>query len=60
MEDRIKALEAKLEQTKAKLFIAISALTDIANWDDDLDDEWGDPGEYASEVLEKITSDNLD
>lgn len=55
MEDKIKALEANLEQTKAKLKVAVKALQDIKKWDDDLEDEWGDPGERANSALEKIS-----
>ena len=54
MENKIKALEANLEQTKAKLKVAIKALQDVKKWDDDLEDEWGDPGERANSALEKI------
>jgi len=54
MEDKIKALEANLEQTKAKLQIAIIALQDIKKWDNDSDYEWGDPGVRARRALEKI------
>jgi hypothetical protein len=54
MEDKIKALEANLEQTKSKLQVAEKALNDIVKWDDDLEDEWGDPGERANFALEKI------
>ena len=54
MEDKIKALEANLEQTKAKLHVAVKALEDVKKWDDDLEDEWGDTGERASRALEKI------
>ena len=54
MENKIKALEVNLEQTKAKLKVAIKALQDVKKWDDDLEDEWGDPGERANSALEKI------
>jgi hypothetical protein len=47
MEDKIKALEAKLS-------IAIKALEDIENWNDDLEDEWEDQGNRAIQALEKI------
>lgn len=47
MEDKIKTLEAKL-------IVAIKALEDIKNWDDDLEDEWEDQGYRASQALEKI------
>jgi len=54
MEEKIKALEANLEQTKAKLHVAVKALEDVKKWDDDLEYEWGDPGERASRALDKI------
>lgn len=37
-----------------KMQIAINALQDIKNWDDDLEDEWDDPGVRASDALDKI------
>lgn len=40
--------------TKKKLDIAIDALANIMNWDDDLEDEWGDPGYRAKEALKEI------
>ena len=54
MEDKIKALEANLEQTKAKLKVAVKALEDVKKWDDDLEDEWVYPWERANSALEKI------
>lgn len=39
-----------------KLSIAEKALTDIRNWDDDLEDEYADQGYRAIEALEKIQS----
>jgi hypothetical protein len=38
----------------SKMQLAIKALKDIKNWDDDLEDEWGDPGERAKDALDKI------
>jgi len=60
MEDKIKAflflraIKANLEQTKAKLHVAVKALEDVKKWDDDLEYEWGDPRERANRALEKI------
>jgi hypothetical protein len=52
--DFIEKREANLEQTKSKLLVAVKALQDVKKWDDDLEDEWGDPGERAGRALEKI------
>jgi len=41
----IKSIELTIELT--------NALKDIKNWDEDLEDEWGDAGERASEALNK-------
>lgn len=47
-----------IELLRQKLAKAKKALEDIKKWDDDLEDEWGDPGERASRALEAI--DKLD
>lgn len=44
----------ELNQSNKKLKIAIKALKNIKNWDDDLEDEYGDPGLCAKEALSKI------
>jgi len=47
-------LTQALELTKSKLKLAEQALEDIIKWDDDLEDEWGDPANRANSALEKI------
>jgi hypothetical protein len=49
-----KKLTQALELAKSKLKVAEQALNDITKWDDDLEDEYGDPGERASSALKKI------
>jgi len=49
-----KELKQALELAKSKLKVAGQALNDIVKWDDDLEYEWGDPGERANFALEKI------
>jgi len=46
--------QEQIEILKQKLRVAEKALNDIMKWDDDLEDEWGDPGERANAALEKI------
>jgi hypothetical protein len=43
---------------KERLQKAIKALKMIANWNDDLEDEWGDPGEAANHALRQILKNN--
>jgi len=50
----LEELTQALELAKSKLKVAEQALNDIIKWDDDLEDEWGDPGERANSALEKI------
>ena len=54
MSKEVEQLKQALELAKAKLQVAEKALNDIVKWDDDLEDEWGDPGERANSALEKI------
>ena len=54
MSKEIKNLKTALELAKSKLQVAEKALNDIVKWDDDLEDEWGGPGERANSALEKI------
>ncbi len=54
MSKEIENLRQALELAKQKLQIANKALDDIMKWDDDLEDEWGDPGNRANSALEKI------
>ena len=51
--------QEQIEILKQKLRVAEKALNDIMKWDDDLEDEWGDPGERANAALEKIMIINL-
>lgn len=44
-------LLADNEILQKKLAIAMAALIDIMNWSESLEDEWGDPGERATEAL---------
>lgn len=46
--------QEQIETLKQKLRVAEQALNDIAKWDDDLEDEWGDPNHRANSALEKI------
>ena len=54
MSKEIENYKTALELAKSKLQVAEKALNDIVKWDDDLEDEWGDPGERANAALEKI------
>jgi len=47
-------LTQALELAESKLKVAEQALNDIIKWDDDLEEEWGDPGHRANTALEKI------
>ena len=51
---KIKALEANLEQTKAKLKVAVEALEKIKKWDEGKDEEWLDFQGITNSALEKI------
>jgi hypothetical protein len=54
MTKEIENLKTALELAKSKLQVAEKALNDIVRWDDDLEDEWGDPGNCANSALEKM------
>ena len=54
MSKEIENLKTALELVKSKLQVAEKALNDIVRWDDDLEDEWGDPGNRANSALEKM------
>jgi hypothetical protein len=54
MQDKIKALEANLEQTKNKLKIAVAALEKIKAWDEAKADKWLDFQGITNKALEKI------
>ena len=54
MSKEVENLKQALELSKSKLQVAEKALNDIVKWDDDLEDEWGDPRERANSALEKI------
>ena len=54
MSKEIENLKTALELAKSKLQVAEKALNDIVRWDDDLDDEWVDPGNRANSALEKM------
>ena len=54
MSKEVENLKTALELAKSKLQVAEKALNDIVRWDDDLDDEWGDPGNRANSALEKM------
>jgi hypothetical protein len=54
MSKEIENLKTALELAKSKLQVAEKALNDIVRWDDDLEDEWGDPGNRANSALEKM------
>ena len=51
---QIQDLMANCQLLRQKLQIAENALNDIQLWSDDMEDEWGDPGERANAALEKI------
>lgn len=44
-------MEKALEKEKEQITQLIDALEDIKNWDDDLEEEWGDCGERARFTL---------
>lgn len=54
MSKEVENLKTALELAKSKLQVAEKALNDIVRWDDDLEDEWGDPGNRANYALEKM------
>jgi hypothetical protein len=54
MSKEVENLKQALELSKSKLRVAEQALNDIVRWDDDLEDEWGDPGHRANSALEKM------
>ena len=54
MSKEVEQLKQALELAKLKLQVAEKSLNDIVKWDDDLEDEWGDPAERANAALEKI------
>ena len=54
MSKEVENLKQALELYKSKLKVAEQALNDIVRWDDNLEDEWGDPGSRANSALEKI------
>ena len=54
MSKEVEQLKQALDLAKSKLQVAEKALNDIVKWDDDLEDEWGDPVERASRCLEKL------
>lgn len=54
MSKEIESYKTALELAKSKLQVAEKALNDIVKWDDDLEDEWGDPGNRANSALEKM------
>lgn len=54
MSKEVENLKTTLELAKSKLQVAEKALNDIVRWDDDLEDEWGDPGNRANSALEKM------
>jgi len=47
-------LQKNIGQLESKLKIAEKALNEIVKFDEDLEDEYGDPGELANSALEKI------
>lgn len=53
---RVERLEEELKTSVEKVRIAKKALKDIASWDDDLEEEWEDPGYRAIEALKTIKS----
>ena len=50
----VKILEQKVAILEKQLFIAVNALEDVIIWNEDLEDEWGDPGERAQEAKRQI------
>jgi hypothetical protein len=54
IKNNYEALRTNIEFMRKKLEIAEMALNDIARWDEDLEDEWGDPGVRALHCLEKL------
>lgn len=54
MSKEVENFKKALELAKSKLQVAEKALNDIVKWDEDIEDEWVDPGERANAALEKI------
>lgn len=53
------ALESRVKLLEKKLNIAEKALSDIAKWNDDLDEEWDDTGNRASTALKTMAFTNI-
>jgi hypothetical protein len=53
--DDFDSMLSDIEYLTEMLNIAKVALNDIANWNDDLINEWGDPGERAISCLKELT-----
>ena len=51
---KVEILKQKIELLESKLQITEKALNDIVKWDNDLEDEWGDPGHRANTALQHI------
>lgn len=54
MSKEVENLKQALELSKSKLKVAEQSLNDIVRWNDDLEDDWGDPGNRANSALEKM------
>jgi len=52
--DDFDGMQKNIEQLKQKLQIAEKALNQVVNFNEELQDEFGDPGELANSALEKI------
>lgn len=46
--------QEQIEALKQQLTLAKQALNDIVAWNDDLEDEWGDPGFRAKDTLLRL------
>lgn len=52
--EEIKELKRELELTKQSLDIAKKALSDIVNWNEEMEDEWSDQGDRSARALQLI------
>lgn len=48
------ALQKKVAELESKIKKTTKTLLEIAGWDDDLEDRWGDPGELAANCLKNL------
>ncbi|MGV6816153.1 MAG: hypothetical protein ACWA44_02650 [Thiotrichales bacterium] len=48
-----------LKNTAEEVDSLVTALEEIKNWDEDLHEKWGDPGERANDALNKFLKNDI-